>query len=132
MAVQRKILIALTCAGLALSLLPVAVAGGAESRAEPVRTVDVAITRRGFTLSSDTIRLGWVTFRVVNKDPNFGHDFAILSNGRTTWVGKTKPLAPRQRAAIRVRFVKPGRYHYISTLHDQIELGYAGYFVVAR
>lgn len=109
---------------------PEAVATRQSQQLRPPTKVTVAITRNGYTLSTRKLRLGQAVFTVVNKDPYFGHDFAILGNGSRTFLGKTRALAPHQRAILRVRFTRPGRYTYISSLHDQIELGYRGVLTV--
>jgi uncharacterized cupredoxin-like copper-binding protein len=124
------VLAALGVAGLAAGIF---VAGGGASSegshatAHSTATTHVTVTATDskFKLSRRSAPKGTVIFTVTNKG-KVSHDFKIAGK-------KTRLLAPRRSATLRVAFSKRGRYPYRSTVSGQAAAGLKGVFsVVAR
>jgi uncharacterized cupredoxin-like copper-binding protein len=89
---------------------------------QTVRVVAGQPLEFAFTLSTNQVRAGTVTFLVQNAG-RIPHDFEMRGK-------RTRAIPPGGQATLTVRFRKPGVYHYISTLPGQEVAGMLGYLVV--
>ena len=115
---RLALLIALAAAGLTAGLF--VPGGGATSQA----TIHVTVTATDskFTLSKGSAPVGTVIFTVKNRGKR-PHNFKIAGK-------KTRLLAARQSATLRVTFSESGRYAYRSTVSGQAAAGMRGTFSV--
>lgn len=107
---------------LAVTSLAAATAIGTAVARPTVSTVSVTASDFKFKLSTNTVKRGAVTFKVVNKG-QASHDFKIA--GR-----KTRLLEPGTSATLRVVFAKAGRYPYLCTVPGHAQLGMKGVLTV--
>jgi uncharacterized cupredoxin-like copper-binding protein len=77
-----------------------------------------------FRLSTKTVHKGTVVFSVVNKG-EVPHIFEIQSLQKETVL-----LQAGQRATLRVRFRKTGRYYYLCPVGNHVLYGMTGYLRV--
>jgi uncharacterized cupredoxin-like copper-binding protein len=84
----------------------------------PTSGVTVVAKEFSFKLSKRTVPVGTVIFTVVNRG-KITHNFKIA--GKTT-----KNLNPGQKATLKVKFTKKGRYAYLCTLPGHAKLGMKG------
>jgi quinohemoprotein ethanol dehydrogenase len=85
-------------------------------------TVNVSATEFKFTLSTQTVNTGTVTFKVTNNG-GIPHDLRI--NGK-----QTPNIDPGATATLKVTFTKPGKYPYLCTLPGHAEAGMKGVLTV--
>jgi plastocyanin len=112
----------------AVAVVAVAVAGtalAAHTATKPQR-VTVGATEYAFALSKKTVKVGTVSFTVINKGSEV-HDFKV--NGK---VPKSRFLAVGTRQTIKIKFTKPGRYQYLCTIGDHAVRGMQGVLVVKK
>jgi plastocyanin len=89
---------------------------------EKTSRVTVTATEFRFRLSKRTVPTGTVIFTVVNRG-RITHDFRIAGK-------KTRVLQPGQRATLRVKISKKGRYRYICTLLGHASAGMKGVLAI--
>jgi plastocyanin len=88
--------------------------------------VTVTATDFRFKLSVKSVHTGTVIFTVINKG-EVPHNLKIQRlNAKTTLI------QAGQRATLRVRFRKAGRYYYLCTVDNHVLFGMAGYLRVVR
>jgi uncharacterized cupredoxin-like copper-binding protein len=92
--------------------------------AQTVRVVAGQPLEFAFSLSTDRVHTGAVTFLVENAG-RIPHDFAI--RGRST-----PPIPPGGRARVTVAFAEPGVYEYVCTVIGHAMAGMEGDLVVSR
>lgn len=86
--------------------------------------VTVKMVDYRFRLSTKTVHKGTVIFTVINKG-QVPHIFEIQR------LSKQTPLVQSgQRATLRVRFRKAGRYYYVCPVDNHVLYGMAGYLRV--
>lgn len=101
-----------------------ALALAAPAAAAAVTKVTVTMTEYRFKLSVKTVPKGVVVFNVVNKG-DLPHTFEVQRLHAIT------PLLQKgDRASLRVRFRKAGRYYYLCTVGNHVLFGMAGYLRV--
>lgn len=81
-------------------------------------TVNVSATEFKFTLSTQAVRTGTITF-IVKNNGGIPHDLRI--NGK-----QTPNIDPGGTATLKVIFTKPGMYPYLCTLPGHAEAGMKG------
>jgi plastocyanin len=118
-----------TTRALALAAALAAVAGAiAATRAAATPTATTRITVRmtdyRFKLSLTRVHKGTVIFTVVNRG-EVPHNFKVQRLNKTTTL-----VQAGQRATLRVRFAKTGRYYYLCTVDNHVLFGMAGYLRV--
>jgi uncharacterized cupredoxin-like copper-binding protein len=119
--------VGLVAGWLALTALGPPTALAARTGANPGQTVEVVAGRPlefAFSLSSDRVHIGVVTFLVENAG-RIPHDFAI--RGRST-----RSIPPGGRARITVGFARPGIYVYLCTVPGHATAGMEGDLIVRR
>jgi uncharacterized cupredoxin-like copper-binding protein len=77
-----------------------------------------------FKLSVKRVHKGTVIFTVVNKG-EVPHNFKVQRLNAVT-----RLVQAGQRATLRVRFRKAGRYYYLCTVDNHVLFGMAGYLRV--
>jgi quinohemoprotein ethanol dehydrogenase len=93
-------------------------AGEEKPTANAASTVKVGMTEFKFTLSTQTVHTGTVTFKLVNNG-GIPHDMRIN--------GKQSPnIDPGGTFSLKVTFTKPGNYPYLCTLPGHAEAGMKG------
>jgi plastocyanin len=110
-------------------LAAVAVVGtalAAHTVAKPPQKVTVGATEYAFALSKKTVKVGTVSFTVINKGSEV-HDFKV--NGK---VPKSRYLAVGTRQTIKIKFTKPGRYQYLCTIGEHAVRGMQGVLIVKK
>jgi plastocyanin len=117
---QRRYAIAL--AGVCLAG---AIAVSSSSGTTATTRVTVKMVDYRFRLSTKTVGKGTVLFIVINKG-QVAHIFEIQRLSR-----QTPLLQPGQRATLRVRFRKAGRYYYLCPVGNHVLYGMAGNLRVA-
>ena len=118
--------IALAGAGACLAGAIAASAPSGTTASAATTKVTVGMFDYRFKLSLKTVHVGTVVFTVINKG-QVPHTFKVQRLGAIT------PLLQRgQRATLRVRFRKPGRYYYLCTVDNHVLFGMAGYLRVIR
>ena len=85
-------------------------------------SVNVGATEFKFTLSSQTVRKGTVTFKVVNTG-GIPHNMRINNQ-------QTPNIDPGESATLKVTFTKPGKYPYLCTLPGHAAAGMKGVLTV--
>jgi plastocyanin len=80
--------------------------------------VTVAASEFKFKLSKTRVPVGTVVFTIVNKG-KISHDFKIAGK-------KTKSLLPGQKATLKIKFRKKGRFAYICSLPGHAGAGMKG------
>ncbi len=112
----------------AAALVAGAIAAPSHGAARPrsVTNVTVTMLEYRFKLSANTVHVGTVVFTVVNKG-QLPHTFEVQ---RLTAI--TPLLQAGERAKLRVRFAKPGRYYYLCTVDNHVLFGMAGYLRVVK
>ncbi|HET8873979.1 MAG TPA: PQQ-binding-like beta-propeller repeat protein [Gaiellaceae bacterium] len=85
-------------------------------------SVNVGATEFKFTLSTQTVRTGKVTFKVVN---NGGIPHNMRINGQ-----QTPNIDPGSSATLAVTFTKPGKYPYLCTIPGHAAAGMKGVLTV--
>lgn len=110
--------------GIALLGLATAVLSAAPPARPAVaaKSVTVRIRDAGIALSPRSLPAGTVTF-LVKDIGKFNHNFGIAGK-------KTQVLKPGKSARLTVRFKKPGKYAYASTLPGDAHRGLKGIFRV--
>jgi len=78
----------------------------------------VSATEFKFTLSTQTVHTGTVTFKLTNNG-GIPHDLSI--NGK-----QTPNIGPGATATLKVTFAKPGNYPYLCTIPGHAEAGMKG------
>lgn len=86
--------------------------------------VTVVMKEFRFVLSTRTVRVGAITFRLVNRG-RLAHDIKIA--GR-----KSARIAPGKRGLLRVVFRRAGRYPYRCTVPGHAAAGMKGVLKVTR
>jgi uncharacterized cupredoxin-like copper-binding protein len=86
--------------------------------------VTVKMVDYRFRLSTKTVHKGTVVFTVINRG-QVPHIFEIQRLQKQTAL-----LQPGQRATLRIRFAKAGRYYYICPVGNHVLYGMAGYLRV--
>jgi plastocyanin len=86
--------------------------------------VTVKMTDYRFRLSTQKVHKGTVIFTVINKG-QVAHIFEIQQ-----LLKQTPLLQAGQRATLRVRFTKTGRYYYVCPVGNHVLYGMAGYLRV--
>lgn len=81
-------------------------------------TVNVGATEFRFTLSTETIHIGTVTFKVTN---NGGIPHNLRINNK-----QTPNIDPGSTVTLKVNFTKPGRFPYFCTIPGHAEAGMKG------
>jgi uncharacterized cupredoxin-like copper-binding protein len=113
----------------AIALAGVCVAGAiavsSSSGTTATTRVTVKMVDYRFRLSTKTVGKGTVLFIVINKG-QVAHIFEIQRLSR-----QTPLLQPGQRATLRVRFRKAGRYYYLCPVGNHVLYGMAGNLRVA-
>jgi uncharacterized cupredoxin-like copper-binding protein len=94
----------------------------AAKASEATTKVTVAASEFKFKLSKARVPTGTVIFTVVNKG-KISHDFKIAGK-------KTKSLLPGQKATLKVKISKKGRYRYICSLPGHAGAGMKGTLAV--
>jgi uncharacterized cupredoxin-like copper-binding protein len=110
---------------LAVVCLAGAIAVSSSSGTTAVTKVTVKMVDYRFRLSTKTVHKGTVVFTVINKG-QVPHIFEIQRLRKQTAL-----LQPGQRATLRVRFLKVGRYYYLCPVGNHVLYGMAGYLRVA-
>jgi plastocyanin len=101
-----------------------AIAVSSSSGTTATTKVTVNMVDYRFRLSTKTVHKGTVVFTVINKG-QVPHIFEIQR------LRKQTPLLQRgQRARLRVRFLKTGRYYYVCPVDNHVLYGMAGYLRV--
>ena len=121
-AVSLFILGALAVAGVAGGIYA---PGGDASPVKSDATVKITVraSEFKFVLSRRSVPVGTtVVFNVVNTG-KITHDFKIFGK-------KTRTLAPKGKAVLRVVFKKKGRYPYVCTIFGHAKAGMKGVFAV--
>ena len=90
----------------------------APNASEATSRVTVTMSEFRFRLSKRTVPTGTVIFTVVNRG-RITHDFRIAGK-------KTRVLQPGQRATLRVKISRRGRYGYVCTLLGHARAGMKG------
>ena len=85
-------------------------------------SVNVSATEFKFALSTQTVRTGKVTFKVVNNG-GIPHDMRINDQ-------QTPNIDPGESATLEVTFTKPGKYPYLCTIPGHAEAGMKGVLTV--
>jgi uncharacterized cupredoxin-like copper-binding protein len=80
--------------------------------------VNVGATEFHFTLSTQTVHTGTVTFKVTN---NGGIPHNLRINGK-----QTPNIDPGSTFTLKVDFAKPGSYPYLCTIPGHAEAGMKG------
>jgi len=121
---RRAGVFALVLAGLAGLILGLSGERGAASpnSSEAVTRVTVKATEFKFTLSRRSVPTGTVIFTVVNKG-KIAHNFKIGNK-------RTRVIAPRKSATLRVTFKKKARYLYLCTIPGHAAAGMKGFLSV--
>jgi len=114
-------LLALGLAGLAAGMSAASGTAG-PTASEATTRVTVSATDFKFRLSKARVPTGTVIFTVVNRG-KIAHDFKIAGK-------KTRQLAPGQRATLRVKISRRGRFSYICTLPGHAAAGMKGVLAV--
>jgi uncharacterized cupredoxin-like copper-binding protein len=114
----------------AIALAGVCLAGAiavssSSSGTTAVTKVTVKMVDYRFRLSTKTVHKGTVVFTVINKG-QVPHIFEIQRLRKQTAL-----LQPGQRATLRVRFLKVGRYYYLCPVGNHVLYGMTGYLRVA-
>jgi uncharacterized cupredoxin-like copper-binding protein len=118
----RRLRYAIALAGVCLAG---AIAVSSSSGTTAVTKVTVKMVDYRFRLSTKTVHKGTVVFTVINKG-QVPHIFEIQRLRKQTAL-----LQPGQRATLRVRFLKVGRYYYLCPVGNHVLYGMAGYLRVA-
>ena len=101
-----------------------AIAVSSSSGTTATTKVTVKMVDYRFRLSTKTVKKGTVVFTVINRG-QVPHIFEIQSLSK-----QTPLLQPGQRATLRVRFRKAGRYYYLCPVGNHVLYGMAGYLRV--
>jgi plastocyanin len=113
----------------AIALAGVCLAGAIAVASSPGTTDTMKVTVKmvdyRFRLSTKTVHKGTVVFTVINRG-QVPHIFEIQRLGK-----QTPLLQPGQRATLRVRFRKAGRYYYLCPVGNHVLYGMAGNLRVA-
>jgi uncharacterized cupredoxin-like copper-binding protein len=118
----RKLRYAIALAGVCLAG---AIAVSSSSGTTATTKVTVKMVDYRFRLSTKTVHKGTVVFTVINRG-QVPHIFEIQRLSK-----QTRLLQPGQRAILRVRFRKAGRYYYLCPVGNHVLYGMAGYLHVA-
>jgi uncharacterized cupredoxin-like copper-binding protein len=102
-----------------------AIAVSSSSGTTATTKVTVKMVDYRFRLSTKTVHKGTVVFTVINRG-EVPHIFEIQRLSK-----QTPLLQPGQRATLRVRFRKAGRYYYLCPVGNHVLYGMAGYLRVA-
>lgn len=88
----------------------------------PARTTAVGVSLREWAVAPyrDFVRPGRVKLNVQNYGED-AHDLAVLRRGRL--LGQVPELRPGERATLRLRLRRPGRYRLVCTLPGHEERG---------
>ena len=116
----RRTRVSLAVFGLAIALVPAALAGSQARAAGKI--VNVKAGDKGFTLSVKAAPAGAVTF-VVKNTGKLPHDFKITTK-------KTPVLQPGETARLVLTFKKAGAFPYVSTVKGDAGRGLKGTFKV--
>ena len=118
------VLVAVGAAGLAAGVFTGSGAASpkAANASEVTTKVTVAASEFKFKLSRTSVPVGTVIFTVVNRG-KISHDFKIAGK-------KTKSLLPGQKATLKVKFSKKGRYTYICSIPGHAGAGMKGVLAV--
>ena len=112
----------------AIALAGVGLAGAIAVPSSPgttaVSKVTVTMVDYRFRLSTKTVHTGTVVFTVVNKG-QVAHVFEIQALSKQSAL-----LQHGQRATLRVRFRKSGRYYYVCPVDNHALYGMSGYLRV--
>jgi plastocyanin len=102
--------------------------GGSVAAAAPTATTrdTVSMTDYRFKLSVRTVHTGTVVFTAINKG-EVPHNFKVQRLNAVT-----RLVQAGERATLRVRFRKPGRYYYLCTVDNHVLFGMSGYLRVVR
>jgi uncharacterized cupredoxin-like copper-binding protein len=111
-------LVVLAAAGLVAGVATTNAADNQPHASKATSRVTVVAKEFSFKLSKRTVPVGTVIFTVVNRG-KITHNFKIA--GKTT-----KNLNPGQKATLKVKFTKKGRYAYLCTLPGHAKLGMKG------
>jgi uncharacterized cupredoxin-like copper-binding protein len=117
----RQVRYAIALAGVCLAG---AIAVPSSSGTPATTKVTVKMVDYRFRLSTKTVHEGIVVFTVVNKG-QVPHIFEIQRLSK-----QTPLLQPGQRATLRVRFRKTGRYYYLCPVGNHVLYGMTGYLRV--
>jgi len=113
----------------AIALAGVCLAGAITAASSSGTTATTKVTVKmfdyRFRLSTKTVHKGTVVFIVINKG-QVPHIFEMQRLSK-----QTPLLQPGQRATLRVRFRKAGRYYYLCPVGNHVLYGMAGYLRVA-
>jgi plastocyanin len=101
-----------------------AIAVSSSSGTTATTKVTVKMVDYRFRLSTKTVHKGTVVFTVINKG-QVPHIFEIQRLRK-----QTPLLQAGQRATLRVRFLKTGRYYYLCPVGNHVLYGMAGYLRV--
>ena len=114
------LLVAVGAAGLAAGVFTGSGAASPKTAKAPAVTtkVTVAASEFKFKLSKTKVPVGTVIFTVVNRG-KISHDFKIAGK-------KTKSLLPGQKATLKIKFGKKGRFAYICSLPGHAGAGMKG------
>jgi uncharacterized cupredoxin-like copper-binding protein len=111
-------LVVLAAAGLVAGVATTNAADNQSHASEATSRVTVIAREFSFKLSKRSVPRGTVIFTVVNKG-KITHNFKIA--GKTT-----RKLNPGQKATLKVKFTKKGRYAYLCTIPGHAKLGMKG------
>jgi plastocyanin len=113
--------------GAAAAVLAGAIAAS-HGAARPAATTKVTVTMTDyrFRFSVKSVRAGTVVFTAINKG-QVQHNFKVQRLNAIT-----RLVQPGERATLRVRFRKPGRYYYLCTVDNHVLFGMAGNLRVVR
>ena len=101
-----------------------AIAVSSSSGTSATTKVTVKMVDYRFRLSTKTVHKGTIVFTVINKG-QVPHIFEIQRLRK-----QTRLLQPGQRATLRVRFLKTGRYYYVCPVDNHPLYGMTGYLRV--
>jgi uncharacterized cupredoxin-like copper-binding protein len=101
-----------------------AIAVSSSSGTTATTKVTVKMVDYRFRLSTKTVHKGTIVFTVINKG-QVPHIFEIQRLRK-----QTPLLQPGQRATLRVRFLKTGRYYYVCPVDNHVLYGMTGYLRV--
>lgn len=125
---KARITLLVTFAVAAAAALTVAGAGSAAKgahaqKAAAPQKVTVLMYDFRFKLSKPSVKVGKVTFTVINKGHSI-HNFAVPG------VRNSPFLAPGTQKTYTVTFRKAGTFHYLCTVPRHAELGMTGDLIV--
>jgi uncharacterized cupredoxin-like copper-binding protein len=117
-------LVVLAAAGVVAGVATTNAADNQPHASKATSRVTVVAKEFKFTLSKRSVPIGTVIFTVVNKG-KITHNFKIA--GKTT-----RKLNPGQKATLKVKFTKKGRYAYLCTIPGHAKLGMKGVLSIGR